>query len=60
VTKGHLGVQSERYLKLESRLGYLTISHGVACGGLSLRMFLMRPLSRPEPRALGRSDLIRC
>jgi hypothetical protein len=53
VQKGQLCVQSERCLNLESRLGNLTLSHGVACGGLSLMMLLMRPLSRLEPRALG-------
>jgi hypothetical protein len=52
--KGHLCVQSERCLNLESRLGNLTVDHRVvACGGLSLRMFSMRPLSRLQPRVLG-------
>jgi hypothetical protein len=34
VQKGQLCVQSERCLNLESRLGNLTFSHGVGCGGV--------------------------
>jgi hypothetical protein len=44
--KGHLCVQSERCLNLErqTRKSYCRPSYLVACEGLSLMMFWMRPL----------------